>query len=97
MYAKIERKRVTKARIILTPQARAQLCQEFGISASTLSKYIVDIFNNNVTANVRNKVLVAAINKYGGKLEETKTWKDVVVIDAFDEPENHRDEQEWQL
>lgn len=89
MYAKIERRRVAKTRIILAPSAKVQLCREFNISASTLAKYVVDIFNYNITASARNEVVMAAINKYGGKLEETQTWKDVLVVDKFDEPENH--------
>ena len=91
MYAKIERRQVTKARIVLTPQARTELCQEYNISCSTLAKYLIDIYNNNVSASTRNEILVAAINKYGGKLEKTITWKDVVVIDEDDEPENHQE------
>lgn len=92
MYAKIEHRRVSKTRIVLTRSAKVQLCRDFGITFSTLAKYVVDIFNHNVTASARNEVVMAAINKYGGKLEETQTWKDVLVVDKFDEPENHREE-----
>lgn len=89
MYAKIVNKYVTKARIILTKDNLQRLCREFDITANVAYRYLTDIYNENITAKGRNEVLVAAINRYGGKIAESQVRKDVVEIDIYDDPLNH--------
>lgn len=89
MYAKIEYRKVTKAHVkVRGPQIKL-LAEEFGIAETTARKYLTDVFNDSITAQKRNEVVTAAINRYQGKLHKETTYKDVLVIDMNDEPENH--------
>lgn len=89
MYAKIEYKRVGKAHVKVRGPQLKLLAKEFAIAESTVRKYLTDVFNNSITAQKRNEVVVAAINRYQGKLHEEATYKNILVIDMDDEPENH--------
>ncbi len=89
MYAEIKYQKIKKGHVSLRPEQMRKLCKQFDISEGTARKYLSDIYNENITAQTRNKVLVAAINEYKGKVSEVTTYKDVLVINKNDVPENH--------
>lgn len=90
MYARIERKKVCNARAVLTANKMSELCRDMMLDYKTVCKYLADIYNENSNSPQRNKVLCAAINDYGARIEKKTTYKNVVVIDEYDCKENHQ-------
>ncbi len=90
MYARIEYKQVARSHVTIQKDKLKLLAAAFNVAPTTVRKYLSDVFNENITAQKRNEVVVAAINQYGGKLHEERTWKNVLIVDKNDHPRNHQ-------